>query len=171
MPRWFLCPELYGSITCFGLVTCWVKGLQLKTGCPVEDYFKLWFQKLKLWVVEKLKNQSSKSMRTRGIKFDVKTRPQNCQKLENVFGKIEIFLAQNPIFLAQNLLFFNGFPISEKSKKIFFNGFPISSTAFRFLWHISNFHNGFLIFLNGFPQRLSAFRNGFLLSVTAFCFP
>jgi hypothetical protein len=72
-------------------------------------------------------------MRTRGIKFDVKTRPQNCQKLENVFGKIEIFLAQNPIFLAQNLLFFNGFPISEKSKKIFFNGFPISSTAFRFL--------------------------------------
>ncbi len=27
---------------------CRVKGLQLKTGCPVEDYFKLWLQKLKL---------------------------------------------------------------------------------------------------------------------------
>ncbi len=110
-------------------------------------------------------------MRTRGSKFGVKTRHQNCQKLENVFGKFKIFLAQNPIFLAQNLIFFNGFPISKKSEKIFFNGFLTSSTAFPFLRRISNFRNGFLIFLNGFPQRLSAFRNGFLLSVTAFCFP
>jgi hypothetical protein len=148
-----------------------VKGWQLKTGCPLEENFKLGFQKLKLWVVEKLKNQSSKSMRARGSKFGVKMRPQNRQKLENVFGKIEIFSAQNPIFLAQNLIFFNGFPIFEKSEKIFFSGFPISSTAFCFLWRISNFRNGFLIFLNGFPQCLSAFRNGFLLSVTAFCFP
>jgi hypothetical protein len=62
-----------------------------------------------------------------------KTRPQNRQKLENVFGKIEIFLAQNPIFLAQNSIFFNDFPISEKFEKIFLNGFPISLTAFRFL--------------------------------------
>jgi hypothetical protein len=54
-------------------------------------------------------------MRAHGSKFGVKTRPQNCQKLENVIGKIEIFLAQNPIFFAQNLIFFNGFPISEKS--------------------------------------------------------
>jgi hypothetical protein len=69
-------------------------------------------------------------MRARGSKFGVKTRPQNCQKLENVFGEIEIFLAQHPIFLAQNLIFFNGFLISKKSKKIFFNGFPISSTHF-----------------------------------------
>ena len=101
-----------------------------------------------------------------------KTRPQNCRKLENVFGKIEINLAQNQIFLAQNsiffngfpisekfkkiffngfLIFFNGFPISEKSEKIFFNGFPISSTAFRFLQRLSAFFNGFPIFLNGFP--------------------
>ncbi len=27
---------------------CRVMGLQLETGCPVEDYFKLWYQKLKL---------------------------------------------------------------------------------------------------------------------------
>jgi hypothetical protein len=72
-------------------------------------------------------------MRAHGSKFGVKMRPQNHQKLENVVGKIEIFLAQNPIFFAQNLVFFNGFPISEKSKKIFLNGFPISSTAFRSL--------------------------------------
>jgi hypothetical protein len=72
-------------------------------------------------------------MRACGSKFGVKTRPQNCQKLENVFGKIKIFLAQNPIFLAQNSIFFNGFPIFEKFKKVFFNGFPISSMAFRFL--------------------------------------
>jgi hypothetical protein len=72
-------------------------------------------------------------MRTHGSKFGVKTRLQNCQKLENVVGKIEIFLAQNPIIFAQNLIFFNGFPISEKSKKTFLNSFPISSTAFRSL--------------------------------------
>jgi hypothetical protein len=71
-------------------------------------------------------------MRAHGSKLGVKTRPQNCQKLENIFGKIEIFLAQNPIFLAQNSIFFNGFPISEKSEKIFFNGFLSSSTAFQF---------------------------------------
>jgi hypothetical protein len=104
-------------------------------------------------------------MRARGSKFGVKTRPQNCQKLENVFGKIEIFLAQNPIFLTKNSIFFNGFPISEKS--IFFNGFLISSTAFCFLRRISNFHNGFLIFLNGFPISSTAFQ----FSSTAFHFP
>jgi hypothetical protein len=86
-------------------------------------------------------------MRARGSKFGVKKRPQNPQKLENVFGKIKIFLAQNPIFLAQNSIFFNGFPISKKSKKIFFNGFPLSSTAFCFLRWLSDF-----------PQRLSTFR-------------
>ena len=85
-------------------------------------------------------------MRAHGSKFGVKTRPQNCQKLKKVVGKIEIFLAQNPMFFAQNLIFFNGFPISEKSEKIFFNGFPISLTAFRSLRRISNFCNGFQIF-------------------------
>ncbi len=100
--------------------------------CTIETYVKLWFQKLKLWVVEKLKNQSSKSMRASGSKFGVKTRPQKCQKLENVFGKIEIFLDQHPIFLAQVLIFFNSFLISKKFEKIFFNGFPISLTHFEF---------------------------------------
>jgi hypothetical protein len=103
-------------------------------------------------------------MRACGSKFGVNTRPQNRQKLENVFGKIKIFLAQNPIFLAQNSIFFNGFPISEKSEKIFFNGFPISSTAFCFLRRISTFRNGFLIFLNGFTMA-------FPFSSTAFHFP
>jgi hypothetical protein len=106
-------------------------------------------------------------MRARGSKFGVKTRPQNHQKLENVSGKIEIFLARNPIFLAQNLIFFNGCLISEKSKKNFFNGFPISSTAFRFLQRISTFRNGFLIFLNGFPISSTAFQ----FFSTAFHFP
>jgi hypothetical protein len=65
------------------------------------------------------------------------------------------------------LIFFNGFPISEKSEKIFFNSFPISSTAFRFLRRISTFRNGFLIFLNGFPISSTAFQ----FSSTAFHFP
>jgi hypothetical protein len=85
-------------------------------------------------------------MRTHGSKFGVKTRPQNSQKLEKVVGKIEIFLAHNPIFFVQNLIFFDGFPISEESEKIFFNGFPNSSTAFRSLRRIFNFCNGFQIF-------------------------
>jgi hypothetical protein len=106
-------------------------------------------------------------MHARGSKFGVKTRPQKCQKLENVFGKIEIFLAQNPIFLAQNSIFFNGFLISEKSKKISFNGFPISSMASRFIWRISTFHKSFLICLDCFPISSTAFR----FSSTAFHFP
>jgi hypothetical protein len=106
-------------------------------------------------------------MRAHGSKFGVKTRPRNCQKLENVFGKIKIFLTQNPIFLAQNSIFFNSFLISEKSEKIFFDGFPISSMAFCFLRCISTFRNGFLIFLNGFPISSTAFP----FSSTAFHFP
>jgi hypothetical protein len=39
--------------------------------------------------------------------------------------------------------------------------------AFRFLWRISNFRNGFLFFLNGFPISSTAFR----FSSTAFHFP
>jgi hypothetical protein len=46
-------------------------------------------------------------MRAGGQNFGVKTRPQ--------------------IFLAQNLIFFNSFPISEKSEKIFFNGFLLTN--------------------------------------------
>jgi hypothetical protein len=136
---------------------CWVKGLQLETGCPVEDYFKL-------WVVETNRVNPCAHVVANLVS---KTRPQNRQKLENIFGKIDIFLAQNPIFHAQNSIFFNGFLISEKSEKIFFNNFPISLTAFRFLWCISTFRNGFLIFLNGFPISSTAFR----FSSTAFHFP
>jgi hypothetical protein len=105
-------------------------------------------------------------MRTHDSKFGVKTRPQNCQKLENILGKLGFSFSYTPIFLAQNLIFFNGFPISEKSEKIFFNGFPISLTALRFLRRISTFRNGFLIFLNGLPISSTAFQ----FSSTAFHF-
>ncbi len=64
-------------------------------------------------------------MRTRGSKSHSKTSPQNCQKLENLLGNIEIFFAQNPIFLAQNPFLLNGFPT-------FLNGFLLSLTAFQF---------------------------------------
>jgi hypothetical protein len=66
-------------------------------------------------------------------------RPQNRQKLKNVFGKIEIFLAQNPIFLAQNLIFFNGFLDFQEIRENLlqrlsdlFNGFSLSLTHFYF---------------------------------------
>ncbi len=85
---------LYGSV-CAG---CRVKGWQLKTRCPLSNLCEVMvskakvkvtsFEKLKLWAVEKLKNQSSKSMRTHGSKFAVKTRPQHCQKLVNILGKL-----------------------------------------------------------------------------------
>jgi hypothetical protein len=80
-----------------------------------------------------------------------KTRPQNHQILENILGKLGFSFSTTPIFLTQNLIFFNGFPISEKSKKIFFNGFPLSSAAFCFLQRLSAFFNGFPVFLNSFP--------------------
>ncbi len=96
-------------------------------------------------------------MRARDGKFGVKTRPQNCQKLENILEKLRFSFSKTPIFLAQISIFFNGSPISEKSKKIFFNGFLISlthfyfpqrlsvskkpsSTAFRFLLYCQNTH-------------------------------
>jgi hypothetical protein len=104
-------------------------------------------------------------MRAHGSKFGVKTRPQNRQKLKNILGKLGFSFSQTPIFLTQNSIFFNGFLISEKSKKIFFNGFPISSTAFCSLQRLSSFFNGFpisekskKIFFNGFPISSTAFR-------------
>ncbi len=83
--------------------------------------------------------QQSKSVCTRGSKSCSKTSPQNCQKLENLLGNIEIFLARIPIFLTRNPIFLNSF-------LTFLNGFLLSSTAFCF------------------PQRLSDFLNGFPLS-------
>jgi hypothetical protein len=62
------------------------------------------------------------------------------------------------------LIFFNSFPISEKSEKIFFNGFPISSTAFRFLQRLSAFQE----IQENLLQLLSDFFNGFAISSTAF---
>ncbi len=116
----------------------------------------------KLWAVEKLKNQSRKSMRARGRNVGVKTRPQIFLAKKMIFfnGSTAFRFPRNPkkssstafqflqqlsnfrpqIFLARNLIFFNGFPISEKSEKIFFNGFPISSTVFRFLLYCQNTH-------------------------------
>ncbi len=112
--------------------------------CTVETYVKLWFQKLKLWVVEKLKNQSSKSMCAHGSKFGVKTRLQNCQKLENVFGKIKIFLAQHPFSSLKIQFSLMAFRFLRNPRKS-------SSLAFQFLRRNSNFRKGFLFFLNGFP--------------------
>ncbi len=74
--------------------------------------------------------------------------------LDNLFK----ILSQDPIFLAQSLIFFNGFLISEKSKKIFFNGFPISSTTFQFLQWFSAFWNGFPISSTAFQFSSTAFH-------------
>ena len=117
---------------------------------------------MKLWVVENPQNRSSKSMRAHGSKFGVKTRPQNCQKLEKVVETIEIFLAQNPIFFAQIWFSSTAFRFPRNPRKS-------SSTAFRFLQRLSALFDAFLIpvtafkfsiFLNSFP----IFLNGFPLS-------
>ncbi len=82
-------------------------------------------------------------MRTRGSKSGVKNETPKLPETRESLEKIVIFLLlksnfphTNPIFLTRN--------------SIFFNGFPLSSTAFRFLWRLSDFFNVFLIFLNGF---------------------
>ncbi len=56
------------------IILCWVKGWQLETGCPVEENFKL-------WVVET--NQINPCAHV-VANLVSKTRPQNCQKLENI---------------------------------------------------------------------------------------
>ncbi len=110
------------SVTCFGLVTCWVKGWQLETRCPIEDYFKL-------WVLEFNKVNPCAHVVANLVS---KTRPWNCQKLENLLGKLGFSFSKNPIFLTQN--------------SIFFNGFPLSSTSFCFLQWLSSFPQWFFCF-------------------------
>ncbi len=56
---------------------CWVKGWQLKTRCPIEDYFNL-------WVLEFNKVNPCAHVVANLVS---KTRPQNCQKLKNLLGK------------------------------------------------------------------------------------
>ena len=101
-------------------------------------------------------------MRAHGSKFGVKTRPQNCQKLKKVVGKIEIFLAQKSDFLCSIWFSSTAFRFPRNPRKS-------SSTAFRFLQRLSPLFDAFLIsvtafkfsiFLNGFP----IFLNGFPLS-------
>ncbi len=76
-------------------------------------------------------------MPTHGSKSRKKTSLQNCQKLGNRLGNIEIFPDWNPIFLP----------------KIQFSSttFQPLSTAFCFPQRLSTFLNSFPIFLNSFP--------------------
>ncbi len=138
------------SITCFGLVTCPVKGWQLKTGCPVEDYFKLWV--LKFTKVNPCAHVVANLVS--------KMRPQNRQKLRISW--------ENQDFPSPKLQF--------SSRKIQYSStaFQFSSTAFSFLQQLSGFLqqlSKFLQWLSDFRQWLSAFRNAFLLSSTPFYFP
>jgi hypothetical protein len=93
-------------------------------------------------------------MRAHGSKFGVKTRPQNCQKLEKVVGKNQDFPSPKSDFLRSKFDFLHRLSdFREIQENLlqrlsnFFNAFLISVTAFKF----SIFLNGFLIFLNGFP--------------------
>jgi hypothetical protein len=87
-------------------------------------------------------------MHAHGSKSGVKNETPKLPEPRKYLGKIGIFLLLNSNFPHTKFsIFFNGFPISKKSKKIFFNGFPFSSTAFRFLQRLSSF-----------PQWLSAFQ-------------
>jgi hypothetical protein len=96
-------------------------------------------------------------MRACGSKSGAKTRPQNCQSLDNVLGKSR-FLAQNPIFFARNPIFFT-------CKPIFLNGFPRFHDSFQFsskAFQLSPMAFCFPQCLFYFPRRLSTFRKGFL---------
>ncbi len=93
-------------------------------------------------------------MRAHGSKFGVKTRPQNCQKLEKVVGENRDFLSPKSDFLRSKFDFLQRpSDLREIQENLlqrlsnFFNAFLISVTAFKF----SIFLNGFPIFLNGFP--------------------
>ena len=101
-------------------------------------------------------------MRAHGSKFGVKTRPQNCQKLEKVVGKIEIFLAQKSDFLCSKFDFLQWLSDFREIRENllqrlsdFFDAFLISVTAFKF----TIFLNGFPIFLNGCPLSKKSGKN------------
>ena len=121
----------------------------LRLGVSLETHAKIWYQKLKL----KLNYEQLKTHKTYQVNpcahmvanLVSKRDPKIARNSRKSLGKSRFSQPKNPIFFAQNLIFFNGFPISEKSKKIFFNGFLISSTAFRFLQRLSAFFNGFLL--------------------------
>jgi hypothetical protein len=114
------------SVTCFGLVTYRVKGLQLKTGCPLS--IKSWSQSLFSY---KCTSVCSKNVsRGRHIVWK-QSLPDD--DIPSGISLPEVF-SKNPIFLAQNSIFFNGFPIFKKPsstasdfRETFFNGFPLSS--------------------------------------------
>ena len=76
-------------------------------------------------------------MRAHGSKFGVKTRPQNCQKLEKVVGKIKIFLAQKSDFLCSKFDFLQRLSNFREIRENlleqfsdFFNGFLLSLMHF-----------------------------------------
>ena len=117
--------------------------------------------KVKLWVVENPQNRSSKSMRAHGSKFGVKTRPQNCQKLEEScwenwdFPSPKIQFSSLKIWFSSTAFRFPRNPRKSSSTAFrflqrlsaLFDAFLISVTAYKF----TIFPNGFPIFLNGFP--------------------
>ncbi len=80
-------------------------------------------------------------------------------------GKIQIFLARNPIFFTGELIFLNGFMSFLKGFPRLFDGFPtfafgflLFATPFYFLQCFAAFCKGFLIFLKGFPIFLDGFQ-------------
>ena len=79
-------------------------------------------------------------MRTHGSKFGVKTRPQNCQKLENILGKLGFFLLLNSNFPHTKFNFLQQLSNFQEIQENllqrlsdFFNGFLLSLTHFYFL--------------------------------------
>ncbi len=71
-------------------------------------------------------------MRTRVSKSRRKTSLQNCQKLENLLGNIEIFPALNPSFPCPKSNIPQRLSNFHQQLSAFLNGFPLSSTALQF---------------------------------------
>jgi hypothetical protein len=104
-------------------------------------------------------------MRARGSESGSKTRPQNCQKLENLLGKSGYSLPETQFYLIVIQFFSLAFQFSST-----LSNFPQRLSDF--CRQLSAFCDAFLLSAMPFcfPQRLSAFRNTFLLFATAFQF-
>jgi hypothetical protein len=118
---------------------CWVKVLQLQTGCPLKDYFNLLhlksknYKQLKNWktnqvnpcahiVANLVSKQDPKIARNSRISWENWDFPS--PKLQFSSHKIR-FSSTAFWFLQQLSAFFNGFPLSSMA-------FRFSSTAFHF---------------------------------------
>ncbi len=113
------------SVTCFGLITCRVKGWQLETGCPLRRLFLSYFNwKAKVISIKSWSNEQLKNWKTNQVNPCAHVVKNLVSKRDPKFSSLKIWFSSTVQWLSdfqeiqENLLqrlsdFFNGFPLSS----------------------------------------------------------